>query len=336
MNLGDLYVDLGTANTIVYSKTHGLIANEPSVITLKTDKRKSKNYYTHGIKSKLMLGKAPEFLSVHQPLKEGVITDLNSAYQMMKSILKNTTTLNFFSRPRLVISLPQMVTEHERNAVLELGERLGARRVDLLSEPMAAAIGAGIPVTEKRGFMIVDIGGGTSEVAIISLGGIVASNATRIGGLSLDAAIIEHVRFKYNFLIGEQTAEFLKSKVAHASPSQKHLLSADICGIDLSEAMPRRKKITSLMIHKPVDEFIKSISAMILLTFQECPPEISADLAENGILLAGGGSLITGLSERLAQETKISVKLCQNPLLTVAHGGAKVLQNNLLFESLIA
>lgn len=320
----DFYIDLGTANTLIYAKSKGFQLDEPSLIVFK-EQKKENELLALGHIAKRMIGKTPFTSSVVTPLKEGVICDFEAASQMLHGFVKNVRQNNVWRKPRLVISLPYKVTQHERNAVEELGKSLGTGNVHLVSEPIVAAIGAGLPIKEHRGQMIVDIGGGTSEVAIMSLGGIIAANAVRIGGKSLDDSIIKHLKFNHQFIVGEQTAEYLKMNMRPTG-------FLEVGGIDMTTGLPRRKKIDASMILPPVESFIGSIIAEISRTFEECPPEIAGDLVENGIFLTGGGALMHDLPGKIADHTGIPVHLSKNPMHSVAQGGAKLLEDNDLFD----
>lgn len=334
--IGDFYIDLGTANTIIHTKNRGLLANESTILTVKNDSIRLNGFHAYGNRAKLMLGKTPSSLSLLKPLKEGVISDFDSTLKMLDFFIKNNGQRSLFQRSRLVISLPCEVAKHEKMAIIELGKSLGARQVDLLSEPLVAAIGAGLDVLESHGKMIVDIGGGTSEAAVISLGEIVVSQAKRIGGLSLDLAILDHLKSEYQFHVGEQTAEKLKVNIADASFPLQSQDFVEVGGIDLNVGLPRKLKISSEMLYKPIQAFTKDIIAIVSKTLEKCPPELAGDLVEQGIMLAGGGSSLKGLSLRIEQATGVKVTICEDPLLCTAKGGAAVLKDNKLFDGLQA
>lgn len=330
----DFYVDLGTANTLVYAKTYGLILNEPSVFAVRHRSAYRQELFALGTSAKKMLGKNPENLSVRRPLREGVIADFDSTAQMLHAFVKRIQENIFWFKPRMIISLPCKVTRHEKRAVEEIGYALGARKIHLLDEPVAAAIGAGLPVLGHRGHMIVDIGGGTTEIAVLSLGGIVAAHGVRIGGDNLDEAIIHHLRSQFNFLVGEQTAERIKIHVASASSDPSCFSQIEIGGLNLMTGIPSLMTVTSEMIHPAVNTVLSEIILAIKKTLEECPPEIAGDLAQNGIVLAGGGALLKGIKERVALETGVPVKIAENPLLAVAMGGAKALESARLFDAI--
>ncbi|MCB0370398.1 MAG: rod shape-determining protein, partial [Bdellovibrionales bacterium] len=268
------------------------------------------------------------------PLKHRFISNFESTFILIEFFIRNINDKSLLRKSRLIISLPCQVTQHEKLAIEELGKNLGARYVDLINEPMAAAIGAGFDVLESKGKMIVDIGGGTSEAAIISLGGIVISQAKRIGGTYLDEAIIDHLKFKYQFYIGEQTAEKLKMQVGSALLNPMESKMCEVGGVDLKSGLPKKMTVTSAMIFQPIDLFVREIISVISKAFEECPPEVSGDLVEDGIVLVGGGALLGKLPERLSKEMGVKVRYSANPLLSVSMGGAKVLEDYKLFDRL--
>lgn len=330
MRSSDLYIDLGTANTLIYLRGTGFVLNEPSVLALKHLSQGHKTFAI-GQSAKAMLGKNPKFLSVLKPLKEGVIADANSTARMLDGFVSKLKTQTRWLRPRMIISLPCQVSHFEKKSVEEIGYNLGASNVHLLHEPIAAAIGANLPVLENRGCMIVDIGGGTTEIAIISMGGIINAQAVRIGGDSIDAAIISLMESKYRFAIGEQTAEYIKINVGSAIPSQAAI---DIGGLDLTNGLPRKFRITSEMIFPAINSVVVKIIGAIRKGLEECPPEIAGDISQHGIVLAGGGALIKGIKQRITDSTGIPVVLADQPLMSVALGGARALENHKLFDAL--
>lgn len=333
--IGDFYIDLGTANTLIYAKSKGFKVNQPTLMThIRRIERESRPV-AFGDVAKRMLGKNHSRLSLLKPLKEGVISDFESTLQWLDFFIHKVGDGAFLRRSRLLISLPYQVTEHERNAIEEIGKNLGAYQVDLINEPLAAAIGAGLDVLGSRAKMIVDIGGGTSETAVVALGGVVVSKAKRVGGESLDEAIMDHLKAKYHFAVGPQTAEHIKMTVAHAGPKRAQL-ECEVGGIDLNVGLPRKIKITSPMIIEPVEHFVKDILEIVTKTFEDCPPEIAGDLAGQGVWLSGGGALLQGLDQRLCHETGVNVQTATSPLLCVAKGGAQVLEDPRLFDQLEA
>jgi rod shape-determining protein MreB len=327
----DLYIDLGTANTLIYAKRHGFILNEPSVIALKHKANRNSQVFALGQNAKRMVGKNPDNLSVLRPLREGVIADFESTSKMLRAFLSHVRRSMIWLRPRMVISLPCQVTEFERRAVEEVGYELGAHKVHLLHEPVAAAIGANLPVLQNQGSMVVDIGGGTTEIAVISMGGIVTAQAVRIGGDNIDDAIISNLKANEQFLVGEQTAEKLKMTIGSEISAAD---SIEVGGSDLATFLPRSKIITHAMISPAIDGVVNEIIASIQRALQECPPEIVSDIAVQGIVLAGGGALIRGLKSRIEKEIGVPVVVAKDPLYTVAVGGARALENEKLFEAL--
>jgi rod shape-determining protein MreB len=325
----NLYIDLGTTNTSIYLKKRGFAVNEPSLLALKKTASRSQ-LLAHGAVAKSMLGKTPLHSRVYKPLQEGVISDFDRSSEMLRSFLERLKENLFWMKPQMVISLPHKVTRHERQAVEDVGLAMGAGKVELLDEPIAAALGAGLPVLEPRGQMIVDIGGGTTEAAIISLGGIVRAEAMRLGGESLDQEIIQHLRQRFNFLIGEQTSESLKKAVASALPQNS--LGLEIGGVDLTDGLPKRKLVTSQMIFPVIDKFTLHLCGLIKRLFEDCPEELASDLVRDGMTLAGGTSLLNGLSERLLMETGLKVTVAKQPQLAVAQGGSIALDTPSLLE----
>lgn len=330
----DFYIDLGTANTLIYGRKRGFLLNEPSVIAVKQRGSAGPELFALGKSAKLMLGKTPERLSIVRPLREGVISDFDNAARMLHAFMRRIKENVGWYKPRMIISLPCEVTRFERRAVEEVGYELGARTVALLDEPIAAAVGAGLPVLGNRGQMIVDIGGGTTEIAVISLGGIVTSRAVRIGGDDLDESIMNLLRAKYSFVIGEQTAERIKVAVASADADEKQPHTIQIGGFDLLSGLPAKRTVDARRIFHAIDPVVSGFTATIRAALEACPPEIAADIAETGITLAGGGAMLRGLSARLSRELGVSVRPAKDPLLSVAMGGAKALEDRELFDAL--
>ncbi len=328
----DIYIDLGTANTLVYVKRRGFVLNEPTVLAVRHRSEHESELFALGRDAKVMLGKNPENLSVLRPLREGVVADFDNTVRLLRALIQKAKDNLTLGRPRMIISLPCQVNRFERRAVEEIGYELGARTVHLLEEPVAAAIGSGLAVLGKRGQMVVDIGGGTTEIAIIALGGIVTSTAVRVGGDDIDEAIITHLRSRYNFVIGEQTAERIKIAVADVNPVAPQSRSIDIGGFNLLKRLPTHLRVDTNMILPAVDSVVREIIGAVRKALEECPPEIAGDIAESGLVLAGGGALLGGLRERLVQEIGIPVKISEQPLLSVALGGAKALEDSNLFE----
>jgi rod shape-determining protein MreB and related proteins len=330
----EIYIDLGTANTLIYAKRQGLLLNESSVLALRHGSARQGELFALGRPAKLMLGKNPPNLSIHRPLKEGVIADFDGTARMLHSFIKRTKQNIRWFRPRMIISLPCRVTQYEKRAVEQVGYELGAHKVCLLDEPVAAAIGSGLEILSSRGKMIVDVGGGTTEMAVISLGGIVTSNAIRVGGDKIDEAIVDHLRSRYKFLIGEQTAERIKISVGSAIADDSHSKSIEIGGINLAKTAPQRFAVDTRMIFPAIEPVIEEIAAAIRTSLELCPPEVSADIAEDGFVIAGGGSLLRGLPGFLERNLGIKVRLSDEPLLSVALGGARALEDSKLFDAL--
>lgn len=319
----DLAIDLGTANTLVYVKDKGIQLNEPSVVAVQRGRRENR-VLAVGKEAKQMLGRTPGNIVAIRPMKDGVIADFEVAQAMLKYFIAKTTPKRSFLRPRIVICIPYGVTQVEKRAVRESAESAGAREVYLIEEPMAAAIGAGLPITEPIGNMIVDIGGGTTEVAVISLGGIVFSKSIRVAGDAFDEAVIQYIKRQYNMLIGERTAENIKILIGNAVGFEetKYL---DIKGRDLVEGSPKTLRINSDEVREALQEPINSVVDAVKYTLERTPPELASDIVDNGIMMSGGGSLLANLDELLRRETGLPVKIVDNPLTSVVLGSGKVL-----------
>jgi len=328
----DFYIDLGTANTLIYAKRKGFLLNEPSMLTIKqVPTAPPSSPIALGHQAKLMLGKTPPRLTVVRPLRQGVIADFESTTMMLRAFAQRVQRHIAWWRPRLVISLPYKVTHAEREAVREVGHALGARRVHLIDEPMAAALGANLPVMEAVGSMIVDIGAGTTEIAVISCGGIVYANAVRIGGNDMDQEILDYVRHHYHLLIGEQTAERLKIAWGNACGEKMDGL-VEIGGQDLTSRMPRKISIPAAEIARATERTVQALVEAVHTGLSRLSPELSADLHTRGITLTGGGALLRNFDRRLALTFRLPVKMAKQPLISVAQGGAKVLENDRLLE----
>lgn len=330
----DFYIDLGTAHTLIYAKGIGFVLNEPSVLAMKKKNEGFADVFATGHRAKLMLGREPENLKILRPLREGVISDFESTGRMLYTFLSRVKEQTAWIKPKLIISLPCEVTQFERRAVEEVGYQLGARKVQLLDEPVAAAVGAGLPILENFGHMIVDIGGGTTEIAILSVGGIVASQAIRVGGDAIDEAIIRRMLDIYHFKIGEQTAEKIKIQVGSALLPISQAKEMYVGGFNLEKGLPERFKVTAEMVYPAIDGVIRDYIKGIFKTLENCPPEIAGDIAHNGLVLAGGGALLSGLRERISRETGLAVHVAPEPLMSVARGGAKALEDAELFEQI--
>jgi rod shape-determining protein MreB and related proteins len=317
----DMAVDLGTANTLVYVRGRGIVLSEPSVVAI--DQR-SGEVYAVGVEAKRMLGRTPGSIAAIRPLKDGVIADFDITEQMLRHFIQKVHQ-NRFAHPRVVVCVPSGVTGVEKRAVEEATLSAGAREAHLIEEPMAAAIGAGLPVSEPTGNMIVDVGGGTSEVAVISLGGIVVSQSLRVGGDEMDEAIINHVKKDYKLLIGQQTAEEIKLEVGSAFKMREEV-QAEVRGRDMLTGLPKTVILSSEEIRDALEEPVSQILDAIRSTLDKTPPELAADIMDRGIVLAGGGALLHGLDERLRHETQMPAQLAESPLTCVAVGSGRSLE----------
>jgi rod shape-determining protein MreB and related proteins len=330
----DLAIDLGTANTLVFVKGEGIVCNEPSVVAVQSEHRGGRRVLAVGAEAKRMLGRTPGSITAIRPLKDGVIADFEVTEAMLSYFIKKIhNRRRFFVRPRIVICVPFGVTEVEKRAVRESAESAGAREVYLVEEPMAAAIGAGLPITEPTGNMIVDIGGGTTEVAVISLAGIVFSRSVRVGGDKMDEAIVQYIKRKYNLLIGERTAELVKLTIGSAYPGNE-LQTMEIKGRDLVAGVPKTVEITDEEIRDSLLEPINQIVEAVRVALERTPPELASDIVERGIVLAGGGALLRNLDKLLREETGLPVMLADDPLTAVVMGAGKVLDELALLRDI--
>lgn len=320
----DMGIDLGTANSLVYVRGRGVVLREPSVVAIHKD---TKQILAVGEEAKEMIGRTPGNIVAIRPLKDGVIADFDTTQAMIKYFInKALRGRRFFIRPRVVIGVPSGVTTVEERAVREAAIQAGAREVYLVEEPMAAAIGAGLPVHEPTGNMIVDIGGGTTEVAVISLGGIVTSRSIRIAGDEMDEAIIQHVKKNYNLMIGERTAEEIKIKIGSAYKPE-NLGKMDVRGRDLVTGLPKTVRVTAEEISEALAEPVGAILEAIKATLESTPPELAADIMDRGIVMAGGGALLHGLDRLVAEQTGMPVMIAEEPLQVVAYGTGYILDN---------
>ena len=319
----DVGIDLGTANTLVYMKGKGIIMREPSVVAVDT---KTDEVRWVGGEAKAVIGRTPGSIVAVRPLKDGVIADFDITTNMLENFLKKACGNSMFSRPRVVICIPSGVTEVERRAVREATLKAGARQVSVIEEPMAAAIGAGLPISEPTGSMIVDIGGGTAEIAVISLGGIVASRSVRMAGDMFDQAIIAFIKRKYNLLIGERTAEQIKIEIGSAYVLDPEL-TMEIKGRNLVDGLPKNIVVHSEDVRAALLECLEKITSAIKETLERTPPELSADIIDRGITLTGGGALLRGLDQLIQSETGIDVHVAEDPLDCVAKGAGAVLDH---------
>jgi rod shape-determining protein MreB and related proteins len=317
----EMAVDLGTANTLVYVRGRGIVLSEPSVVAI--DQR-SGEVHAVGVEAKRMLGRTPGTISAIRPLKDGVIADFDVTEQMLRHFIHKVHQ-HRFAHPRVVVCVPSGVTGVEKRAVEEATLSAGAREAHLIEEPMAAAIGAGLPVSEPTGNMIVDVGGGTTEVAVISLGGIVVSQSLRVGGDEMDEGIISHIKKEYKLLIGQQTAEEIKLEVGSAF-QLKDEVQAEVRGRDMLTGLPKTVVLSSDEVRHALEEPVSQIIDAIRSTLDKTPPELAADIMDRGIVLAGGGALLTGLDERLRHETQMPTQLAESPLTCVAVGSGRSLE----------
>jgi rod shape-determining protein MreB len=320
-HVGDMAIDLGTANTVVYVRGRGIVLSEPSVVAI--DERTGE-VHAVGAEAQLMIGRTPASISADRPLRHGVIADFEVTEAMLRRFMEKVLSSRF-SRPRLVMCAPSGVTEVERRAVEEASLSAGAREVHLIEESLAAAIGAGLPIAEPVGRMVVDIGGGTSEVAVISLGGLVVSRSLRVGGYDLDEAIAAHIRNEHRMAIGSQSAEAIKLAVAAATPQDEELI-AEVRGRDLMTGLPREVQLGSEEVSDAIAAPLADILASVHAALEETPPELAADITKEGILLAGGGALLRGLEQRLEIETGMPVRVADAPLECVALGAGQSLE----------
>lgn len=319
----DIGIDLGTANTLVYVRGKGVVLAEPSVVAVDS---LTNEVLAVGHKAKAMLGKTPRKIHAVRPMKDGVIADFEIAEGMLKELIRRVTPARSLFRPKILIAVPSGITGVEKRAVEDSALRAGAQEVILIEEPMAAAIGVDLPVHEPSANMIIDIGGGTTEIAIISLGGVVESRSLRIAGDEFDECIINYMRRTYNLMIGPRTAEEIKTTIGSAYPLGDHELEMEVRGRDQVAGLPVTKRINSVEIRECLAEPIQQIVEAVKLTLEKCPPELAADLVERGMVLAGGGALIKGLDKALIKETGLPVIIASNPLLAVCMGTGKSLE----------
>lgn len=319
----DMGIDLGTANTVVYVKGKGIVLNEPSVVAIQKDTNK---ILAVGNEAKRMLGRTPGSIVAIRPLKDGVIADFEITENMIKYFIRKVHNRKSLISPLVVIGVPSGITEVEKRAVEDSATRAGARDVFLIEEPMAGAIGVGLPVHEPAGNMIIDIGGGTTEVAIISLAGIVFSRSVRVGGDEMDEAIIQYMKRSYNLMIGERTAEHIKMEVGAAIPLDEPL-TIEVKGRDLVAGLPKTLTVNSEEIREALAEPVSTIVESVRVSLERCPPELSADLVDRGIVMVGGGSQLRGLDKLLSKETGLPVHVADDPLSAVAFGTGKVIEN---------
>jgi rod shape-determining protein MreB and related proteins len=318
----DMAVDLGTANTLVYERGRGIVLNEPSVVAVNTT---TGSILAVGSEAKKMIGRTPASIVAIRPLKDGVIADFETTERMLRYFIQKAYRRSRLIRPRVVVCVPSGITGVERRAVEEAATQAGARRVYIIEEPMAAAIGAGLPVHEPTGNMVVDIGGGTTEVAVISLGGIVTAQSIRVGGDELDASIIAYVKKEYGLMLGERTAEEIKMAIGSAFPvpDEPH---AEIRGRDLVSGLPKTIVVSAEEIRRATEEPVNTIVDAVKTTLDKCPPELSGDIMDRGIVVTGGGALLAGMDERLRHETGMPIRITDDPLHSVALGAGKCVE----------
>ncbi len=322
----DLAIDLGTATTLIYVKGKGIVSCEPSVVAVQRDSRGTKKVLAVGREAKEMLGRTPGNIQAVRPLRDGVIADFEITEAMLRYFIARAHNRRTLVKPRIIICVPFGITEVEKRAVKESAEGAGAREVHLIEEPMAAAIGAGLPITEPSGNMVVDIGGGTTEVAVISLAGIVYSQSVRVGGDKMDESIMAYMKRKYNMAIGEQTAERIKITIGNAYPLE-HQLTMEVKGRDLVAGIPKTVLVNSDEIRDSLSEPMNAIVEAVLIALERTPPELAADIVDKGIVLTGGGSLLKNLDVLLREETGLPVMVCDDPISAVVLGSGKALDH---------
>jgi len=319
----DIGIDLGTANTLVYVRNQGIVLNEPSVVAIEKSTGK---VLAIGSAAKEMTGRTPGNIAAIRPLKDGVIADFEISEKLIADFIRRVVKHKYLMKPRIVICVPSGITEVEKRAVRDSAENAGAREVYLLQEPMAAAIGVGLPVDQPSGSMVIDIGGGTSEIAVIALNGIVNDTSVRVAGDEMNEAITQYLKKNYNLAIGELTAEDIKIKIGSAFPLEKEI-SMEIRGRDLVAGVPKNLNLSSVQVREALSETIDIIVESVRQALEQTPPELASDILERGIILTGGGALLRGLDKRLRQETNLPVNVAEDPLTCVARGTGKVLED---------
>ncbi len=319
----DVGIDLGTANTLVYVRGKGIVVNEPSIVAVD---RMTQNVLAIGNEAKEMLGRTPENVMTIRPLQDGVIADFEKTEEMLRAFIRKVQNNRLFGRPRIVICVPSGITEVEKRAVRDSAESAGAREVFLIAEPMAAAIGIGLPVELPVGNMVIDIGGGTSEIAVIALSGIVTATSIRVGGDEMDRAVVQFLKKKYNLLIGDRTAEQIKIEVGTAVAVDPEL-ETRVKGRDLVGGIPKTIKLSSSEVREALSEPMSQIVDAVRISLERTPPELAADILDRGIILSGGGALLRGIDQRLREETNLPINVVEDPLTCVVRGTGKVLEN---------
>ena len=324
----DLAIDLGTANSLVWMKGEGIVLNEPSVVAIRTDRGARNRILAVGLEAKNMLGRTPGNIVAMRPMGDGVIADFEVTEAMLRYFIRRVHNRRRFVRPRMVIVVPSGITPVERRAVREAAESVGAREVFLIEEAMAAAIGANLPFTEPTGNMVIDIGGGTTEVALISLAGIVYSQSIKVGGDKMDSAIIKYIRRNYNLLIGERTAEIIKINIGNAYPDPENMETIEVRGRDLIAGIPKTLTIDSEEIRLAIIEQTDAIVEAVTSVLEHTPAELAADITDRGIVLTGGGALLKNMDKLFIEKTNLPIQISEDPLSTVALGAGKVIDSN--------
>jgi rod shape-determining protein MreB len=328
----NLAIDIGTANTVIYQSNSGIVLNEPSVVCINTD---TGEILSVGHEARKMVGRTPSHIVSIKPLKDGVVADFETAQKMLRMFMATVGVKRLFVKPIVVVAVPPVVTSVEHRAIKDAAYAAGAKKVYIMEEPMAAAIGAGLPIQEPIGSMIVDIGGGTTDVAVISLGGIVTSRSVRVGGDAFDISIVNYIKNTYNLLIGERTAEEVKMAIGSAAKLSGES-DARIRGRDLVSGLPKDLMVTPKEIRDAIEDQLSKIISAIKATLDETPPDLVADLSRTGIVLAGGGALLKGLSERLTKETGMPVRVAEDPLYSVVNGAGKCVENIDMLQQILA
>jgi rod shape-determining protein MreB len=323
----DLAIDLGTANTLVWIKGEGIVLNEPSVVAVRTGNRTNSRILAVGREAKNMLGRTPGNIAAICPMGDGVIADFEVAEAMLRHFIRKVHNRRRFVRPRIVVAVPSGITPVEKRAVRVSAESAGAREVFLIEEPMAAAIGADLPFAEPTGNMVIDIGGGTTEVAVISMAAIVCSKSIRVAGNKMDFAIMQYIRRNYNLLIGESTAEIIKNTIGNAFPGSQSPQTIEVKGRDLTKGIPKILSINSEEIRIAISEQIDAIVQTVKTVLEQTPPELAADIVDSGIVLTGGGALLKNMDKLLSAESGLPITITEDPLSTVALGAGKAIDN---------
>lgn len=331
----DLAIDLGTANTLIYVRGKGIVLNEPSVVAVSVGDRSKIRVLAVGIEAKNMLGRTPGNIVAVRPMRDGVIADFEVTEAMLRHFIHKVHNRRAFVRPRIIIAVPSGITQVEKRAVRESAESAGAREVFLIEEPMAAAIGSGLPISEPICNMVVDIGGGTTEVAVISLAGIVYSRSVRVAGDKMDAAIIQYIKRKYNLLIGERSAEIIKTAIGNAYPDPEDIETIEVKGRDLASGIPKILSIDSEEIRLAISEQIDAIVETVKIALEHTPPELASDIVDRGIVLTGGGALLKNLDKLLREETGLPITVTEDPLSTVALGAGRALDSIEILKKIV-